>query len=164
MFLTAIKAFIYGTLFIIFWGIAARSVRVFDEYFGFSLPAWISVAGIILMAIGGIISLTCVVIFVSLGRGTPAPFDPPREFVVTGPYKFVRNPMYLGAFLLLPGFALYHRSVSMLLFWLFAIAISHFFVVCIEEKRLEKRFGTAYIEYKDSVNRWIPKKPKKIII
>jgi protein-S-isoprenylcysteine O-methyltransferase Ste14 len=161
MFLTAIKAIIYGTLFIIFWGVAALSVRAFDKYFGFSLPAWISVAGIILMAIGGIISLTCVVIFVSLGRGTPAPFDPPKEFVLSGPYKYVRNPMYLGAFLLLPGFALYHRSVSMLLFWLLAITVSHFFVVFIEEKRLEKRFGTAYLEYKMAVNRWIPKIPRQ---
>jgi protein-S-isoprenylcysteine O-methyltransferase Ste14 len=156
MLFTAIKALVYGTLFVIFWGMLALSVRVFDGRINFLLPTWAPTAGIILMAAGGILSVVCVSMFLWIGNGTPAPFDPPKNFVVTGPYKYVRNPMYLGAFLMLPGFALYHRSVSMLLFWLLAIAISHFFVVFFEEKSLEKRYGAAYLEYKGKVNRWMP--------
>ena len=55
-------------------------------------------------------------IFVVRGRGTPAVFDAPREFVVVGPYKYVRNPMYIGALTLLIGFGLYQHSISILVF------------------------------------------------
>src|SRR5437867_9103651 len=135
----------------------AVTVQRFDNRIGFSFPAWALAAGVILMTAGGMIAIICVVTFVWKGNGTPAPFDPPKEFVVTGPYKYVRNPMYLGAFLLIPGFALYRNSVSILGLWIFAIVLSHLFVVFFEENRLEKRFGMSYLEYKKTVNRWIPK-------
>ncbi|MGH2574659.1 MAG: methyltransferase family protein [Ignavibacteria bacterium] len=159
MLFTAIKSLVYGSIFVLFWGVIALNVRKFDRYFSFSLPVWTPVAGIVLMAAGGILALICAAVFVRRGRGTPAPFDPPREFVITGPYKYVRNPMYLGGFLLLLGFALYNHSVSMILFWLLAMCLSHFFVVFFEEKRLEKSFGSSYVEYRKTVNRWVPKIP-----
>ena len=157
MLFNAIKALIYGTGFVLFWWLIAVTVQRFDNKIGFSFPAWALAAGVILVTAGGMIAIICVATFVWKGNGTPAPFDPPREFVVTGPYKYVRNPMYLGAFLLIPGFALYRNSVSILGLWIFAIVLSHLFVVFFEEKRLEKRFGMSYLEYKKTVNRWIPK-------
>jgi protein-S-isoprenylcysteine O-methyltransferase Ste14 len=55
------------------------------------------IAGMSLLAIGTAIALWCVFTFVFIGKGTPAPFDPPRKLVICGPYRFVRNPMYIGA-------------------------------------------------------------------
>ncbi|HEV8538805.1 MAG TPA: isoprenylcysteine carboxylmethyltransferase family protein, partial [Bacteroidota bacterium] len=125
--------------------------------FSLSLPSWTPTAGLVGMTLGSMLALACVATFVSKGRGTAAPFDPPREFVVVGPYKYVRNPMYWGAFFTLVGFGLYHHSVSMILFCLLPAVLVHLFVVFIEEKGLEQRFGDSYRDYKRTVNRWLPK-------
>jgi protein-S-isoprenylcysteine O-methyltransferase Ste14 len=74
------------------------------------------VAGMILVTIGTAIALWCVFTFVFIGKGTPAPFDPPRKLVIRGPYRFVRNPMYIGAGTTLAGAALYYQSLSMLIY------------------------------------------------
>ncbi len=68
------------------------------------------VAGMIVVAIGTAIALWCVFTFVFIGKGTPAPFDPPRKLVIRGPYRFVRNPMYIGAGMTLAGAVLYYQS------------------------------------------------------
>jgi len=109
------------------------------------------------MIVGSVLVLICVGVFVSRGRGTPAIFDPPREFVALGPYKYVRNPMYVGGFILLIGFGLYHHSVSMLALALLLALLFHLFVLWVEEPGLEQRFGFSYRDYKNSVNRWLPK-------
>jgi len=105
--------------------------------------------------------LSCVGWFVVAGRGTPAPFDPPRSFVPGGPYRWVRNPMYLGALLVLIGFGLWHASLSMVLLALPALALAHLFVVLYEEPTLRRRFGMPYVAYLALVNRWVPKPPRR---
>src|SRR5687767_6666200 len=72
------------------------------------------VAGMLLAAAGAALALTCIFTFVFVGRGTPAPFDPPRRLVARGPYRMVRNPMYLGAGLALTGAALFYQSLPLL--------------------------------------------------
>ncbi len=109
------------------------------------------------MLIGGIIVLLCVIIFIVRGKGTPAVFDPPTKFVAMGPYAYVRNPMYIGGFILLIGFGLYHASVAILILSVILLAIFHLFVVIVEEKKLEGSFGESYLDYKKHLNRWIPK-------
>ncbi len=141
----------------LFFGWIALGVRAYDQTLGIALPEWTRAIGIIFMIVGSVLVLICVGIFVARGRGTPAIFDPPREFVALGPYKYVRNPMYVGGFILLLGFGLYHHSVSILALALLLAFLFHLFVLWVEEPGLEQRFGSSYRDYKNSVNRWLPK-------
>jgi protein-S-isoprenylcysteine O-methyltransferase Ste14 len=119
------------------------------------------VAGMILVAVGMAIALWCVFTFVFIGKGTPAPFDPPRKLVITGPYRFVRNPMYIGAGMSLAGAALYYQSLSILIYTALFYLITHLFVVLYEEPTLRRTFGDEYEAYFRRVRRWIPKRSKK---
>ena len=156
-FFIAFRALIYGTCFVLLWGWIALKVRVFDRILGIVLPPWTETLGIIIMVLGGILVLTCVEVFATSGRGTPAPFDPPKELVPLGPYKYVRNPMYLGGLTLLIGFGVYHHSLWILLLSPLLFSVLHLFVLLVEEPGLEKRFGQSYRQYKSSINRWAPK-------
>lgn len=147
---------IYVPLFILLFGWLALNVRVYDKELGIILPQWASIIGIVCMAIGSILVLLCVVFFVIRGKGTPAVFDPPTEFVATGPYAYVRNPMYIGGFILLVGFGLYHLSLSILILALILIVVFHFFVLTVEEPNLERLFGKSDLDYKKKTNRWLP--------
>jgi protein-S-isoprenylcysteine O-methyltransferase Ste14 len=116
------------------------------------------VAGMIIAAIGGGIALWCIFTFAFHGKGTPAPFDPPRRLVIRGPYRFVRNPMYIGATLALAGAALFYGSRSIALYsGLFLIAM-HLFVIAYEEPTLRRTFGSEYENYCRRVRRWWPSK------
>jgi protein-S-isoprenylcysteine O-methyltransferase Ste14 len=99
--------------------------------------------------------------FVFRGKGTAAPFDPPRLLVVSGPYRWVRNPMYLGAMTSLLGAAVYYVSPA-LFAYLAAFGVwAHLFVVLYEEPRLRRTFGPAYKAYVAEVRRWLPGKPRR---
>lgn len=114
-------------------------------------------AGMVISAVGAAVALWCVFTFVSSGRGTPAPFDPPRRLVFQGPYRFVRNPMYLGAGLPLAGAALFYASWLLLLYTGLFFLITHLFVLRYEEPTLRQTFGQAYAAYCDRVSRWRPR-------
>jgi protein-S-isoprenylcysteine O-methyltransferase Ste14 len=144
------------TGFLLFWGWLALWVRRFDPLFGFAPPGWMRLPGLVVMLAGGSLAIACVALFVSLGRGTPVPLDPPREFVASGPYRYLRNPMYVGVLTMLAGFGLWQQSVAIILLAMLVAAVMHLFVVLLEEPELERRFGVSYINYKESVNRWWP--------
>lgn len=152
------RSVIYVPLFILGFGWIALQVKVYDPRIGVSMSSWATPAGIILMVLGSILVLICVATFIYRGKGTPAVFDPPTEFVATGPYAYVRNPMYLGGFILLAGFGLYQHSFSILFLLILFIFIFHLFVVFVEEPTLTKQFGESYLDYRKRVNRWIPKR------
>ncbi|MCJ7511558.1 MAG: isoprenylcysteine carboxylmethyltransferase family protein [Anaerolineales bacterium] len=101
------------------------------------------------------------VTFVAKGRGTPVPIQPPQNFVAEGLYQFVRNPMYVGALLILFAEAILFRSAWILLYagtmWL----ALHTFTVLLEEPQLDRRFGETYRQYKTQTPRWIPRRPKR---
>jgi protein-S-isoprenylcysteine O-methyltransferase Ste14 len=156
---TAVRSLICMTGFLALWGWIALSLRRFDAPLGLTLPPVARPAGVVLIVLGGILGLVCVGTFVILGRGTPAPFDPPAEFVARGPYRFVRNPMYIGGLSLLMGLGLLEKSGAIVLLGLLLSFLVHLGVVCLEEPDLERRFGESYREYKNTVNRWIPKRP-----
>jgi len=164
-FFIGFKSLIFAFVFIFAWGwIFLYISRIFDKYFKIKLPEWSQICGIILMMIGGVIGLLCIVTFIIKGKGTPAPFDAPKKFVSSGPYKIVRNPMYLGGITILIGFGFYENSISILLFSLLWILFANIFIICFEEPTLRKRFGTTYEYYCKTVKRWTPNfKCKKLI-
>lgn len=156
-FFLTLRSIIYMTCFLSLFGWVALRVRIFDQNFGISLPDAAVIPGVILMVIGALLGLACAGVFVLQGRGTPAIFDAPRAFVVVGPYKYVRNPMYIGGLLLLMGFGFYERSISVLIFAVVLCLIVHLLVVFYEEPNLKRKFGTAYGDYQKAVRRWIPR-------
>src|SRR5690349_19524985 len=107
----ALKSLFFMMCFMLLWGWVALSVRKFDGSFGIMLPAWTKMMGGVLMGLGAVLAVSCVSFFVFHGKGTPAPFDAPQEFVAVGPYRYVRNPMYIGGLTLLLGFGLYLGSI-----------------------------------------------------
>lgn len=102
-------------------------------------------------------SLWCIWDFMFKGKGTPAPIDPPKELVVEGLYKFVRNPMYVGIMLILLGHILWFRSLLLILYAVGLFIAVHLFVVFYEEPHLQKRFGDSYKFYFQRVPRWFPR-------
>jgi protein-S-isoprenylcysteine O-methyltransferase Ste14 len=126
---------------------------------GITYPATIDalqVAGMVIGTAGAVVALWCVFTFVSVGKGTPAPFDPPRRLVIQGPYHFVRNPMYIGAGLALASAALFYESLWLLGYTGFFFLATHLFVVWYEEPALRRTFGQEYEAYCRRVRRWRP--------
>jgi protein-S-isoprenylcysteine O-methyltransferase Ste14 len=120
--------------------------------------AW-RVAAAILFLAGTSLVLTCVWDFMTRGRGTPMPLDPPKELVVEGPYRYVRNPMYVGVLLVLLGWTVLFRSLSLLIYVCCVATAFHLVVVFYEEPHLQKVFGTPYQLYCSRVGRWLPRPP-----
>ena len=112
--------------------------------------------GLIPMALAALIYLRCAWDFPFTGRGTPAPFDPPKEIVVRGPYRYVRNPMYVAVMLALTGEALLFEAASLLIYAALAFSFFHLWVVFYEEPTLRRKFGDSYREYCRRVPRWLP--------
>jgi protein-S-isoprenylcysteine O-methyltransferase Ste14 len=157
-----VRALTYAALFIGF--VLVYLPSRFLSWSGVVAPATIGapqIAGMFVVAIGTAIALWCVFTFVFVGKGTPAPFDPPRKLVIRGPYRFVRNPMYIGAGMTLAGAALYYESLSILIYACLFFVITHLFVVLYEEPTLRRTFGDEYEAYCRRVRRWRPRPSKK---
>ena len=91
------------------------------------------------------------------GKGTPAPYDPPRVLVTQGLYKIVRNPGYLAGFVAMLGESVVLQSLALLAFTLVMWLFVHIFVVLFEEPGLQRRYGSSYVEYCEIVPRWFPR-------
>ncbi len=96
-------------------------------------------------------------LFAARGKGTLAPWDPPKHLVVVGPYRYVRNPMISGVLLIIAGEALYHGSLSLGAWLLTFFLLNQIYFLVYEEPNLESRFGGEYRDYRTSVPRWIPR-------
>ncbi len=112
--------------------------------------------GLALVVLGGALAVWCILTFALVGQGTPAPFDPPRRLVAAGPYRWVRNPMYIGAGAALAGAALFYQSAALVAFAAGFLVMAHLFVVFYEEPTLERTFGARYADYRNLVPRWTP--------
>lgn len=119
--------------------------------------AWYAV---VVIAAGVALYSWCVWSFGAIGRGTPGIWDPPRRVVATGPYRWVRNPIYVGALLIISGEAWLFRSTGLLIYaGLLAVAFV-LLVISYEEPTLQSRFGASYETYRRTVPGWIPADPR----
>jgi protein-S-isoprenylcysteine O-methyltransferase Ste14 len=109
-----------------------------------------------LWSVGIAMLLWCFWDFLVKGRGTPAPIDPPKELVVVGLYRYVRNPMYVGVSLVNAGHFLWFGFWGLLTYAFIVALAFHAFVIYYEEPTLRRNFGAAYEEYCKRVPRWIP--------
>lgn len=152
-----VRALVYAALFvgIVLVYVPASILSQVGIARPFSL-GFIQIAGIIVGLAGAATALWCVITFAAVGRGTPAPFDPPRQLVTQGPYRFVRNPMYIGARTALGGAALYYESLSLLIYAALFFLVTHLFVIWYEEPTLRKAFIEEYEIYSRQVRRWLP--------
>lgn len=152
-----IRTITYATLFVglLLVYLPAR-ILVWSGIVRPAAMGWPQIAGLLIGTAGALIALSCVCAFAWIGKGTPAPFDPPRRLVVRGPYRFVRNPMYVGAALAVAGAALFYQSVQLLAFVAGFLLVTHLFVVLYEEPTLRRLFGPDYQAYCQRVHRWRP--------
>jgi protein-S-isoprenylcysteine O-methyltransferase Ste14 len=148
------RALIVAPLFISLWTYFVPRWMVGPQAFANPRPL-----GWIVMAIGAAIGLPCVWEFAWRGLGTPAPFDPPRRLVISGPYRWVRNPMYLGMGVALIGEGMVFPNITRTMLLLVALLFGFVtaFVMVYEEPTLRRMFGSDYENYCRSVRRWLPR-------
>src|SRR5687768_254460 len=101
----------------------------------------------------------CIYMLAKIGRGTLSPADPTKKLVITGLYRYSRNPMYVGVILILFGEAVIMQSIVLGIYLLLIFLLFNLFIIFHEEPRLHRAFGSEYFEYKKSVSRWIIPQP-----
>ncbi len=124
-------------------------------------PRPVAWPALVVIAAGAALYLACLWVFARVGRGTPGPWDAPRRLVTVGPYRWVRNPIYIGALLVVLGEAWLFRSPPLLVYAGAAAICFHLFVLSYEEPTLHRTFGDTYAAYMRAVPRWIPRPPHR---
>jgi len=141
---------------------------VLPGVFGFLVPWWIVAgaanrssgrpwSGAFLVCCGAVILLWCVRDFYVAGRGTLAPWDPPRRLVVVGLYRFTRNPMYVGVLTVVLGWSVLAGSWPLAAYWCVLALGFHLRTIWYEERRLAEQFGADWQRYRAAVPRWRPR-------
>lgn len=115
------------------------------------------IVGMILLAIGVFLFASSLRRFATEGKGTLAPWDPPRRLVLRGPYRYVRNPMISGVIFVLFGESLVLLSKPHLEWALIFLVANFIYIPILEEPQLKRRFGNDYVEYCRNVPRLIPR-------
>jgi protein-S-isoprenylcysteine O-methyltransferase Ste14 len=141
---------------------------IFVSIWTWFLPRWIiggdafadpRPVGWIVIALGVVIAFGCALEFAWRGIGTPAPFDPPRRLVISGLYRWVRNPMYVGLGVILLGEAITfpRLTITMLVMIATLWLATTILIITFEEPALRSKFGDDYAAYCRNVRRWIPR-------
>jgi len=122
-----------------------------------ALHIFAQIAGLLLVALGLFLFAASLRRFASEGKGTLAPWDPPRRLVLRGPYRYVRNPMISGVLFVLFGEALLLRSEPHLMWAIIFLGANFLWIPLVEEPGLRRRFGDSYAEYCRHVPRLVPR-------
>jgi protein-S-isoprenylcysteine O-methyltransferase Ste14 len=115
------------------------------------------VLGGVLICLGLVLMVATIRLFMTVGKGTLAPWNPPQRLVARGVYRYVRNPMISGACCLLLGEAVLTASLPLLGLFALAVIVNVVYIPLSEEPGLAKRFRDDYFTYKQNVPRWIPR-------
>ena len=115
------------------------------------------IVGIVCISVGLLLMVATIRLFVMVGRGTLAPWNPPQRLVVQGVYRHVRNPMISGVFFVLLGESLLTASLPLFCWFIVFAVVNAFYIPFSEEPGLIKRFGEDYLTYKRNVSRWVPR-------
>lgn len=134
------------------WWISRWQIN--PSWFGF---AGFHVIGILLIIFGGGVFLDSFARFAIQGLGTPAPVMPTRHLVLTGLYRYVRNPMYVGVFSAIAGQSLLFQNFHVLVYGVCMFFVAACFVLLYEEPTLRRTFGAEYDDFCANVPRWIPR-------
>lgn len=117
------------------------------------------ILGLVPLTVGTGVYLRCAWEFAARGRGIPFPVDHPKRLVVTGLYRYVRNPMYLGVLLFMLGESLFFTSARFFAYTIAWLTFIHLNILIYEEPNLRHKFGDSYAQYTSSVRRWVPGRP-----
>ena len=117
---------------------------------------WTSWLSVIIGLLGLTLIVSCVRLFAKSGDGTPAPWDPVDNLIITGPYSYVRNPMLSGVIIILFSEALVFWSLPFFIYTMLFVLLNMAYFPLVEEPGLIKRYGAAYKIYMNNVPRWIP--------
>jgi protein-S-isoprenylcysteine O-methyltransferase Ste14 len=120
----------------------------------------VAVSAAVLIAVGSAVLLHGVWRFAADGRGTPSPTAPTEHLVVAGPYRYVRNPMYLAVGAVIAGQALLFAGAAIVAYFVAFIAAVVLFVKAYEEPTLTRTFGDEYLSYRARVPGWWPRRER----
>lgn len=152
-------AFLAFILILLPW-LANRAGGFLPAAFHFDI-GWAKIVGWVVFAVCLLLYTTASVTLMRWGRGAYVEFDPPKEFVAVGPFRWCRNPIAACVVGMVLGEALAFSSTGIALFFLIGLPLAHMQVVLVEEPLLEKRFGQTYRDYRARVPRWIPRWPRE---
>ena len=116
-----------------------------------------AIGSIVMLTAGALLTCWSVIPFLKV-RGTPVPLNPPPSLVVSGPYRYARNPMLDGVFIMLFGLGFLMRSLSLVVFFTPVFILANVWELKnIEEPELSRRLGDEYLAYRDSTPMFIPR-------
>lgn len=122
------------------------------------MPSYVSIAcGSVALILGLVLFVKSLKLFIDIGNGTLAPWNPTKKMIIQGLYRYVRNPMLIGVNFLLLSEALLLRSSPILIWMIFFILLNTVYFIKKEEPDLLKKFGEEYAEYCKHVPRWLPR-------
>lgn len=148
-----------GLFLALYLGVPAAGLTL-DRLLGWPpLPDLARWVGLLPLIVGAAGIVWCFALFVRVGNGTPNPLVPPQTLVAIGPFAWTRNPIILSHALASLGVALVVASPAAIVVVLL-LGIPVQFIVRIEERSLEARYGDAYLRYRATVPRWIPRRSR----